>query len=258
MSYAEHEAFTAPQNKNQIIWRYMTFSRYVSTLNEKALFFSRVDLLGDPFEGSVSKATVATREESFRQMQKEQGWPDSVVKRLVNALPKAAQDARTLIFVNCWNMSDYESPALWTIYGKGDESVAIQSTFSHFVTSLEDARQSVHIGAVSYIDYETEYMPAANLFYPSLHKRRGFQHERELRAAIMDVPVDANNTVNFDAIGSIPGHYVPVNLDALIQRVYVAPTAPDWFLGVVKSVTGNYGLSEKEVIRSTLAARPSF
>jgi hypothetical protein len=37
------------------IWRYMDFTKFISVLDTQTLFFSRIDLLGDKFEGSVPK-----------------------------------------------------------------------------------------------------------------------------------------------------------------------------------------------------------
>lgn len=34
------------------LWRYMDFTKFVAMLNNKALYFCRLDHLGDPFEGA--------------------------------------------------------------------------------------------------------------------------------------------------------------------------------------------------------------
>ena len=38
-----------------VLYRYMDFPRFVSMLKEGALWLSRADLLGDPFEGSFCR-----------------------------------------------------------------------------------------------------------------------------------------------------------------------------------------------------------
>ena len=50
-----------PSNGNTKIWRYLDFTKFVSLLQRKALFFCRSDRLGDSFEGSFSKANVENR-----------------------------------------------------------------------------------------------------------------------------------------------------------------------------------------------------
>lgn len=43
----------------------MDFTKFVSLLAKRALYFARADKLGDPFEGSFSQANIATRSEGF-------------------------------------------------------------------------------------------------------------------------------------------------------------------------------------------------
>jgi hypothetical protein len=51
------------------------------------------------------------------------------------------------------------------------------------------------------------------------------------------------------------GKHVPVDLAVLVQEVRIAPTAPDWFQGLVESVCTKYAL-QKPVLKSSLADEP--
>ena len=44
------------------------------------------------------------------------------------------------------------------------------------------------IGRVSYVDYNTTIIPEGNAFFAYLHKRQSFEHEREVRAIIFEIP----------------------------------------------------------------------
>lgn len=55
--YETHPAFQQP-SRETMIWRYMSFAKFVSLLEKKALFFARLDRLGDPFEGSPPRLDV--------------------------------------------------------------------------------------------------------------------------------------------------------------------------------------------------------
>ena len=44
-----------------VLWRFMSFTKFVSLLARNALFFARADKLGDPFEGSLTPLNVALR-----------------------------------------------------------------------------------------------------------------------------------------------------------------------------------------------------
>lgn len=61
--YKEHPVFEKPENENAKIWRYIDFTKFVSLLDKSALFFTRADRLGDPFEGSYSRANIKLRPE---------------------------------------------------------------------------------------------------------------------------------------------------------------------------------------------------
>jgi len=76
-----------------------------------------------------------------------------------------------------------------------------------------------------------------------MHKRRSYQHEAELRALVTwNPPLDDLP----QAMWQTPvdtGILVPVDLDLLIESVFVAPDAEPWFRKVVDSVSAKYGLS---------------
>src|SRR5260370_23091489 len=51
-----------PSDQAVKIWRYMDLAKFVGLVDRDTLFFSRADLLGDPFEGSVTQAELLARE----------------------------------------------------------------------------------------------------------------------------------------------------------------------------------------------------
>jgi hypothetical protein len=57
-----HPVFTERVEPEELIWRYFDFPKFVSLLNRRAFYFSRADLLGDPLEGSFTKAREAERQ----------------------------------------------------------------------------------------------------------------------------------------------------------------------------------------------------
>ena len=52
--YQKHPEFEEPSNENIKIWRYLDFTKFVSYLDRKALFFTRADKLDDRFEGKFT------------------------------------------------------------------------------------------------------------------------------------------------------------------------------------------------------------
>jgi hypothetical protein len=240
---AEHPAFEPPSDPQVKIWRYMDFTQFVSTLEEKGLLFTRADLLVDKFEGTMSQPLYDYLERNSDPQQhadllrRTKGWS----------------------FVNCWHMNEFESAAMWKLYSTASESVCLQTTYARLRNALA---HDVYIGKINYISYERDKIPAANTFWPLMHKRKSFEHERELRAvwSALDRVAEAGPAV-------ASGHeYQPapektvwkqVDLVALTQNIFVSPTAKSWFSELVKKVLRTYNLGVP-VRQSDFAAEPLF
>lgn len=100
------------------IWRYMDMTKFISMLDRQALFFSRLDQLGDPFEGSLTQHRQTGREE----LEKRYGailYKDS--RRMVESIIKNT-------IVNCWHMDDSESAAMWKLYIPDNQGMVVRST----------------------------------------------------------------------------------------------------------------------------------
>jgi hypothetical protein len=159
------------------------------------------------------------------------------------------------MFVSCWYTSDHESAAMWKLYARTSEAIAVESTFGHLRVLLpgdSTARRCVYIGMVKYLDYEAQAFPQNNVYWPFVHKRLSFAHERELRAIVQEGGAGGLSTPNPD-----PGITIPVELEKLIRRVWVAPDAPGWFFELVKSVCSRYGVAV-EVRQSKLGQDPVY
>jgi hypothetical protein len=59
--FEEHPVFQPPDNPTIHIWRYIDLPKYISLLNDKALYFCRMDKLIDRFEGSLPRPNILLR-----------------------------------------------------------------------------------------------------------------------------------------------------------------------------------------------------
>lgn len=172
------------------------------------------------------------------------------------------QRARDWVYISSWHLNAVESAAMWRLYLKSDEGIAVQSTVDRMRSCFHQSQEEILLGAMKYVDYEAvnfmDYKydfpyflsngssPWADPVLWALHKRSSFAHERELRAIIVHPERQ-----------DLSGICVNVDPDLLIERIYVAPTAPEWISDLVRSVTRKYGL-DVEVVHSTLACRPLY
>jgi hypothetical protein len=255
----DHPVFVAPET-DASIWRYMDFTKLVAMLDAKALYLARVDTFRDPFEGSIPDATAQDRAELIASMD----ISEDRKREMLAGWSRHAELSVTLTYVNCWNLSEGESAALWELYVPPTGGVAIRSTYQRLTDSVlmpteieekvaEDAESAVpplYVGKVNYLDYSSGRFDLGNGFYPFVHKRRSFEHERELRAMIWLPEIEPDEE-------SPLGLELEVDLPMLIESIYVSPAAPRWFARLVKSVVAKYGCNVP-VRQSALNAEPLF
>ncbi|WMW24367.1 hypothetical protein RE474_09720 [Methanolobus sediminis] len=228
------------------IWRYLDFTKFVSLLDTSSLFFCRSDKFSDPFEGSMPIVNVKLRQELVP----------------ANRIAAAAQYEtfgkrfRKFVHLNCWHINEYESEAMWKIFLKSAEGVAIQTTIGKLKKCFHVSDIDVLIGNVQYIDYSTHKIPQNELLAPFFYKRKSFEHEKELRAMCF-LERDTVSSEMLDEDVPEIGSYVPVDLDILIDKLFVSPAAPEWFFELTKSVATKYGMN-KEILQSSLSDNPIF
>lgn len=247
--YTEHQAFLQPDNEHMKVWRYMDFTKLVSLLDSRALYFARPDKFNDPFEGSYPKTNIEARRHPPREIPLE---GHEAYRRVVPLLlAEMHRNWLGNVAINCWHMNEHESAAMWNLYLKSHEGVAIQSTYSKLRESfIEEER--VYLGVVKYIDYDREFFRNGNIFTPFVHKRKSFEHEREVRAVVERNPSPGSSGPTISR-----GLLISVDLEKLVERIYVAPTAPDWFARLVEAVTKKYGCGF-QVVHSRLDEQPLF
>ena len=222
--YEEHPEFHPP-SPDAILWRYTDFTKFVSLLDKKALFFSRLDKLGDPFEGSVSKINQIMRPYWLQQG----GVPPEQIPKALESISVGKGEVVRGILVNCWHENDSESEAMWKLYG-GDSGIAVKTTFKGLSECFK-CEPEIYIGRIKYVDYNTTPIGEQNLFTALLNKRKSFEHEREVRV----VASEFQHEFAF-------GKYLEVEIPSLIHEVVVAPYSPEWFVDLVKSVAIRYDL----------------
>jgi hypothetical protein len=204
------------------VWRYMSFAKFVWLIQNKCLWLSRADLLGDTWELSLSgeQLQLLIRRHPITPIGEERReTAEERAKRIIEMWRRST-------FVNCWNMSHHESNALWKIYCRNSDGVALQTT--HEKLQLIKGRHSLH--AVTYP------IPGQNGKTPThvdlvTKKRPMFSYEDEVRIVFHDVH---NET------GATKGVRLEFNFEHLIESVRVHPEADESFLSVVQNIVETY------------------
>lgn len=239
------------------LWRYMDFTKYVSLLSSKAIYFTRTDCFEDLFEGAkgirknkerwdshylefFKRAIMNPPEGHVCELSEEQIEKDA--QRLLKEMEVGGEAHKKRTFVNCWHESEHESEAMWRLYSSFlANAVAIRTSYKGLYESL-GRDPSINIGQVKYIDLNKNYAGPNDAFW---RKRKSFEHEREVRALLTDMKCKEE------------GKLIPCDLDLLIEDVFVSPHAPEWFVHLVNDINEKYSMKIK-VSRSELIEEPFF
>ncbi|RZJ34389.1 MAG: DUF2971 domain-containing protein [Flavobacterium sp.] len=226
--YVPNQNIKLPDDQDTVVWKYLDLSKFLDLLLSKKLFMARSDKFEDQYEGTFSEPT-------FEEM-----------KRLSVDNPEFLQSYKThreQVVVSSWHINEYESYAMWQIFTKTNEGLAIRSTVKRLQEALEPERIfEQQIGKVNYIDYKKEYIPFDDAFFPFMFKRKSFQYEREVRI-ISDLSAH-NLQIN-------EGIKVSVDIERLIDKIYIHPKSENWYKRLVIALLHKLGF-DFEIEKSDL------
>jgi hypothetical protein len=277
MPYEFHPSVEPPEDQSQKIWRYVDLTQFMSIIERGTLYFNRADNFEDPFEGEYPQANFEDRGEIVDSMREwaeameesNPEWDSEATEFMIDSVKQgpplnAFENRRMMFYLNCWHMNEYQSAAMWDLYSDGPVGIAIQSTYGALKRAFEGTEFTVNIGKVDYIDFQDTPIPEDNILHTMLHKRKSFEHESELRAIIDKLPTTGE--VEYDEEVGAPrkeidwenvddGLYVPVELEELIETIFISPRSPSWARKLVEDICETYDI-QSEIKQSDLYDGP--
>lgn len=215
-----------------LLWKYMSFSKFVNLLSGN-LYFNRIDSFEDVFEGH---------------------FPDRIKKGLENSqyrnISVVEPLAQHILYVSCFHASDCETAFMWHQYSNQD-GLAIQTTGKRLKEAFKITEENIYLSKVKYLDYATEFFEVNGLFSLAIHKRKSFEFEKEVRCICMKMPEGLKEKQSPLDIETPTGIKIPINLDVLIDKIYLSPYAPSYLEENVKMIMDKWEL-HKDVINSDL------
>ena len=203
------------------LWRYMSFAKFCSLMERRALFFSLVSDMADRYEGFIYPPPTRQSGDRLRQA-------EHVARNILHKVVGAS-------LISCWTESNYESRLMWEAYA-GTEGVAVRTTYQALQESIcSVAELPITFGQVEYVDYLQQQVSRFG-WAPLFHKRIEYRGEGEVRAVLPGPPLDGANIHLDPDVVDQRGRYIPVSLDILVKEVVVPPHAAPWFARVVESV----------------------
>ena len=251
-----HDEFVTPLPTEKL-WRYMDLGKFISLISTQTLYFASASSFQDPFEGAKGVASNKGKWDSFytdflkhaistapgnEEKIFADGELNSEAERLLSDLNRSGVEKRKHTYISCWHCNNYESEAMWKLYSMNvTNAVAIQTTTKSLYEAL-DKNPRIDIGKINYIDYQHKFAPINGSFW---YKRKAFAYEQEVRAILTDFKTKTS------------GLPINVNVDKLIEAIYISPYAPAWFESVVRSVAEKYGIN-KPIYYSEMTEAPFF
>lgn len=206
----------------QSIWHYFSLPKFFGLLNSSSLYFCRSDKYDDLSEGSLT------------QKDKEYFSKYSFDSNRING------DGLGCVYSNCWTRSEHDEYVLWKSYASLTDGIAIKTTVKRLIESLDqDDLRQVYASNVQYINYETEYSFTMTngfivLLAPHFTKRKYFEAEKEFRLLYWDNKGKFTTSPN--------GLLFKVNLETLLESVYVSPFCYVWFKDAISDLLNKYSL----------------
>lgn len=257
----------------QVVWRYMDFTKFLSMLQYKALFFCSCSLMQkmDPFEGEYPKNNLKNLRDKkdFVQLSREYTQKPAAYRR------KFLEN----VGINCWHANDTENAAMWKVYLSSKDGIAVKSTIKNLKESFNlNEEDVVYIGNIHYNNYEfndidmnyNEYLEnvieladkeiskkflsdsdilnkLAKHYYPLImSKRKEFEYGKEIRLISPINQKTKTKRLKND------GKFVNSDLNTLIDEIIISPSSDKWYVDLVKDVVKSYGLEDKRTFQSKI------
>ncbi|WP_217638604.1 hypothetical protein [Nitrosospira multiformis] len=234
-------SYKVPEEES-VLWRYIDFTKFVSLLATKALYFPSAVCFDDIWEGAKGlrknkwlwdefflkdfRRSLRTIPTNIRPPLSDEEVESEAV-RLLRQLEEGGELDRKKTFISCWHENEFESEAMWKLYSSSmNNGIAIRTTYKRLYHAL-GRDPEIKIGRVQYVDLHRDFVDVNDAFW---RKQKSFEYEREVRALLMK-----------PEHGGL-GLAIPCNVEKLIERVIVSPRAPAWFLELVDNVSTTYGL----------------
>ncbi|WP_338921419.1 DUF2971 domain-containing protein [Pseudomonas silesiensis] len=261
-----------------VLWRYMSLEKLINLIDTSALFLSPIAFFknSDPLEGHLPKKfhdAIASHLQSM--MQSGPKFPKSAPKEMLDfekewevtsnrRLKLMREKAQGRQSICCWNESQFESEAMWKLYGDNGKSIAIKTTVGSLKKSIEskDNEKLVSLERMRYLDFNDADMTREELLAKKervssiLLKRKEYEHEREVRLYhdpdIFDLTSPQLILSEYWEKYIIKPHTINVDISELIHSVVISPYVSEPYTSSVKAICAKYELTECDVYQSKL------
>ena len=211
------------------------------------MFFARADKFADAWEGSSSWFTRSVRPLLYPQLD------SSARADIFNQFEALKLEMRKCTFINCWHENRHESAAMWDLYARDANGIALRTTLPRLREALASNQFSIFAGKVQYLDYAKQPVPEHNTMLPFFFKRASFVHEQEARLIVQNSAVPHVSNIPANSNGLL----TYVDLTSLLEAVYVAPGSDSWIREALEATIRRFGIT-CAITQSNMDSDPVF
>jgi hypothetical protein len=237
LDHTENVAYFDPQLKPKtILRRYLDLPKFIDFLRTEELFLGQASGFEDCLEGTMPEGVRRSIREHPDYLK---AFGDPVKRENIN---------KDRTYLGCWTLGAKDNMALWKLYGRSNESIAITTTVERLSLVAPEWSKfgKVSVKKICYINHAG---PTPNGIYSFDDGVFGFKHlaysfEKEVRIIV-------SSKFPEGGVSPPPALRVPVKIDSFLRTVVVAPEAGDWFYDLVKDIALKYNVGNR-VRRSAL------
>lgn len=226
---------------NTKLWRYIDVNKFEDLLRTKSLFFTRASFFNDEgvigIKSNISKLDDKLRAEGKDKLRSLRNHgallnPEKSIDQMsteqVDRYHTAVKYNRENTFICCWHMNNYETDTMWKAY---QADVVIQTTYERLLNAIDDRNVELNIGKVNYLDRSDDNVESNHIWF----KRPEYRLENEVRAVLGDIQVN----------DELHGVKRPVDINELIESIYISPNANDEIREKLTSITEECSLGDR-------------
>ena len=245
------------ENQNQTIWRYMDLWKFESMLEDNGcLYFTRSDMFNDKLEGKYSDITLKNLEDKYLKIHGKtfvKNW-----RALYYSKGDYIDAVRRNSLVSCWHINDYENKDMWKSYTLEKESIVIKSSIERIYKALNILNNNtfnIDIGEVEYVNFHNTILEYKNhILEPLFYKDIEYKYEQELRIIVWKRPENNILNTNLSNFNVCQGGSLNIDLDILIEEIYISPNSSDDFMEKIKQLLPD-NLKNKVIKKSEISYR---
>lgn len=217
-------------SENTSLWRFMDLFKFVDLITSNKLTLVNLTGMKDPYEG-VLHSSIDIQCVDLNGNLKEEPSNDYV--NFIN------DSIRQILFISCWHENEFESAGMWDIYGN-QNGIAIRTNINKLKKSIKfDSFKEMDLLRVNYYkeldDYFIPKRTESHMYTGLLNKRISFSHEKEVRLIWHPRDYEDKSIIR----------KIEVDLNDLIECIYVSPLFEHWQLNSIINLTRKLGIKSR-------------